>query len=237
MWAGFVTLVYRAPLIIVSTMVMATCSVLCSPFDRDGRMQLWCARFWAKMLCLWMGMRVKVSGLENLDPSQNYIFVSNHLSYADTPVLLANIPANFRFMAKASLFKIPFLGHHLRVAGHIPVETDNPRDAVRSMNEAGRIVRESKISVLLFPEGGRSRGESTDFKGGAAFVALKSGVPVVPVGLRGTMEIMPRGSSVIRSGEVQVRFGEPIPTAGLSMKDREAFTAELQNRVNGLIGA
>ena len=236
MFDGILMFVYRAPMIIVSTVIMASCSVLCMPFDRDGSLQMTCARFWGKLLCIWMGIRVKVEGLDNLDLSRNYIFVSNHLSYADTPVLLANIPANFRFMPKASLFKIPFLGDHLRTAGHIPVSTDNPRDAVRSMNEAGKIVREKGISVLVFPEGGRSNGAFGTFKGGAAFLAIKAGVPVAPVGLMGTREIMPRGSKVIHPGDVLVRIGEAVETEGLNLKERDALTAELHERVGRLIG-
>ena len=232
---ALVTAIYRAPLIILSTVLMGTCSLISMPFDRDGKLQLGCARIWARMLCWWMGIRVKVVGLEKLDLSRNYIFVANHLSYADTPVLLANIPANFRFMAKSGLFKIPFLGHHLRSAGHIPVEMDNPRDAVRSMNEAGRTVRELGISVLVFPEGGRSHGEFGDFKGGAAFLAIKAGAPVAPVALIGTREIMLRGSKVIRSGSVEIRVGEPLEVEGLTLKNREAFTAELRSRVAALL--
>ena len=185
MFDGFLTLVYRAPMIILSTVIMASCSLVCKPFDGDGSKQMACARFWGKLLCWWMGIRVKVEGLDKLDLSRNYIFASNHLSYADTPVLLANIPANFRFMPKASLFKIPFLGDHLRTAGHIPVSTDNPRDAVRSMNEAGKTVREKNISVLVFPEGGRSYAHHTEaFMRGSFMLALEAGVPVVPVALR-----------------------------------------------------
>lgn len=235
MFDGFLTIVYRGPMIVLSTVIMASCSLVCMPFDGDGSKQMACARFWGKLLCLWMGIRVKVEGLDKLDLSRNYIFVSNHLSYADTPVLLANIPANFRFMPKASLFKIPFLGDHLRTAGHIPVSTDNPRDAVRSMNEAGRTVREKGISVLVFPEGGRSHGEFGEFKGGASFLAIKAGVPVAPVGLIGTREIMPRGSKVIHPGEVLVRIGEPVETELRSLKERNALTAELRERVGRLI--
>ncbi len=235
MFAAFITIVYRAPLIIVATMLMGSCSLAVMPFDKGGRMQLWCARVWARMLCRLMGIRVTVEGLEKLDLSRNYIFVSNHLSYADTPVLLSKISSNFRFMARAGLFRIPFLGHHLRTAGHIPVETENPRDAVRSMNDAGKTVREMGISLLIFPEGGRSNGVFGQFKGGAAFVAIKAGVPVVPLGLIGTRQIMPRDSKVIHSGNVRIRIGDPIPVEGLTLKDRESFTAQLRSSVAQLL--
>ena len=232
---AFVTIIYRAPLIILATMFMALCSLAIMPLDGTGRRQAWCARVWGKILCRVMGIEVKVEGLEHLDLSRNYIFVSNHLSYADTPVLLANISSNFRFMARAGLFRIPFLGHHLRSAGHVSIETENPRDAVRSMHDAGKTVREMGISLLIFPEGGRSLGEFGEFKGGAAFVAIKAGVPVVPVGLIGTREIMPRGSKVIHPGKVTVRIGVPVSVDGLTLKDRESFTSELRNKVAELL--
>ena len=235
MFDAFVTIIYRAPLIILATILMALCSLAIMPFDSSGRRQAWCARVWGKILCRVMGIGVEVEGLQNLDLTRNYIFVSNHLSYADTPVLLANISSNFRFMARAGLFRIPFLGHHLRSAGHVSIETENPRDAVRSMHEAGKTVREKGISLLIFPEGGRSLGEFGEFKGGAAFVAIKAGVPVVPVGLIGTREIMPRESKVIHPGKVRVRIGEPVLVDGLTLKDRESFTRELRSRVAKLI--
>lgn len=235
MFAVLSTVFFRGPLIVLATIIMGTCSLAVASFDSKGRRQLWCARTWAKMLCILMGIRVKIEGLDKLDMSRNYIFVSNHLSYADTPVLLAHIPANFRFMARAQLFNIPFLGYHLRTAGHIPVETQNPRDAIRSMNDAGKTVREQEISVLVFPEGGRSLGRFGEFKGGAAFVAIRSGVPVVPLGLIGTWEVLPRGSKFINGGDVTVRVGAPINTEGLGSRDREAFTQSLHDRVAELI--
>ena len=235
MFAALLTIFFRGPLIVLATIVMGTCSSIVSWFDTNGVRQLWCASTWAKMLCWLMGIRVTIEGLDKLDMSRNYIFVANHLSYADTPVLLAHIPANFRFMARAQLFKIPFLGHHLRAAGHIPVETDNPRDAIRSMNDAGKTVREEAISVLVFPEGGRSHGQFGEFKGGAAFVAIRSGVPVVPLGLIGTREILPRNSKVIHPGKVTVKVGEPVNTEGLTSKDREALAQLLHSKVAELI--
>ena len=231
----FRSVLFIAPSIVLATAFWGFLSLLISPFDNGGRKQAFIARLWAKTLLLVSGTRVEVVGRERLDPGQNYIFASNHRSYMDTPVVLASIPGQFRFMAKAGLFKIPLMGGHLRRAGHIPVPLENPREAVRSMTEAGRVIRENRISVLVFPEGGRTMGEMGDFREGAAFIAIKSGVPVAPMALIGTFELLPMHSVHVRPGQVQVVIGDPIPTADLHIKQRDELTARLRNEIERLI--
>jgi 1-acyl-sn-glycerol-3-phosphate acyltransferase len=150
--------------------------------------------------------------------------------------MLAHIPVDFRFIAKRSLFRIPFLGTHLKRAGHIPIVREDPRSAVKSMTEAARILRERRVSIMLFPEGSRSEGAMKAFKEGAAFIAIKAGVPVVPVGVMGTREILPSGSAYVRPGRIRLRLGAPIPTADLTVKDRVALTRTIRERVGELIG-
>ena len=229
------TLFFKAPWTIFFTAVMGTLSLLIAPFDKGGNKQCKLARIWAKLLLLGMGLRVKIEGKEKIDPAKNYIFVSNHLSFTDTPVILGNIPANFRFMAKSGLFKIPLLGHHLRTASHIPVSLENPREAVRSLTEASRIIREHDLSVLVFPEGGRSEGVLEPFKEGAAYVAIKSGLAIIPIALLGTRAAMPMHGFTIRGGDVTIRIGDPISTEGLTTRDREALTSQLRAAVAELL--
>jgi len=231
----FRSVLFIAPAIVLATAFWGSLSLLVSYFDKGGRKQAWMARQWARTLLLVSGTRVAVRGLEKLAPDQNYIFVSNHRSYMDTPVVLASIPVAFRFMAKAGLFKIPLLGGHLERAGHIPVPLDKPREAVRSMTEAGRVIAERRISVLVFPEGGRTTGEMGEFREGAAFIAIKGEVPVVPVGLSGTFELLPMHSVHVRPRSVVVSIGDPIFTAGLDIKERGALTARLREEVSHLI--
>ncbi|MDX2179634.1 MAG: lysophospholipid acyltransferase family protein [Bryobacteraceae bacterium] len=231
----FRSVLFIAPSIVLATAFWGFLSLLVSYFDSGGRKQAWMARQWARTLLFVSGTRVTVRGLEKLAPGQNYIFVSNHRSYMDTPVVLASIPVAFRFMAKAGLFKIPLLGGHLERAGHIPVPLDKPREAVRSMTEAGRVIAERRISVLVFPEGGRTMGEMGEFREGAAFIAIKGGVPIVPVGLTGTFELLPMHSVHVRPRRVVVSIGEPISTAGIDIKERAALTARLRDEVAHLI--
>jgi len=194
-------------------------------------------RVWARSLLWITGVRVTVEGLEKIDLNRNYLFCSNHLSYMDTPVVLGTIPVQFRFLAKKSLFKIPFLGYHLHRAGHIPVPRDDPRAAVKTMSEAGRAIQERGISLLIFPEGGRSiTAELNGFKEGAAYIALKAGVPVVPLALEGTQHVLPTGSLMVRPGSVTLIVGDPIPTAGLTLRDRAALTTRLHDTISALLG-
>src|SRR5579872_2296996 len=145
------------PLIVISTIVFASISLAASLYDPQKRRQAAIARGWAWVLLWVSGVKVEVEGLEKISRDGSYIFVSNHLSYMDTPVVLANIPVQFRFLAKRGLFQIPFLGWHLARAGHIRVPRGDARAAVKTMNLAAQVVRECGISLLIFPEGGRSR--------------------------------------------------------------------------------
>jgi len=226
------TLVWVDPLIILSTIFFGSISVGFALFDKSGRRMMLTARLWARSLVKVAGVRVKVEGLDKIDPKAAYVFAANHLSYMDTPVVLANVPVQFRFMAKKGLFQIPFLGTHLIQAGHIPVPLEDPRAAVRTLSLAAQTIRDLGISVWIFPEGGRSiDGVLQEFKEGAAYIAIKAGVPVVPMALVGTRRILAMGSMTFNAGPVTVRIGEPIPTKGLTLRDRGELTATLRERI------
>ncbi|MGH9614437.1 MAG: lysophospholipid acyltransferase family protein [Bryobacteraceae bacterium] len=220
------------PLVILATIFYGLASLFASFFDRSGNRQARIARAWARMLLRIGGVRVAIEGMERLSRDGSYVFAANHLSYMDTPVVLASIPVQFRFLAKKGLFQIPFLGWHLARAGHIPVPRGDARGAVKAMTTAAETIREHGVSVLLFPEGGRSHdGVMRDFLEGAALIAIKAGVPIVPVALNGTREILPFGSGHIRAGAVRMRVGDPIPTGGLTLKDRGRLMQEARSRI------
>src|SRR5258708_22001246 len=225
------------PLIILSTIACGSVSVIASLFDSTGRAAMRVARFWSRSLLLFARVRVKVEGLDNIDPGASYVFCSNHLSYMDTPVVLSSIPAEFRFLAKEELFQIPLLGTHLKQAGHVPVPREDPRRAVRTMTTAGRIMRERGVSLLVFPEGGRSHdGALPPLKEGAAYLAIKAQAPLVPLALIGTREILAMGSAVFHAGRVRLRIGHPIPTEGLTLRDRKALTTAAHEQIAAMLG-
>ncbi|MCW5964040.1 MAG: 1-acyl-sn-glycerol-3-phosphate acyltransferase [Bryobacterales bacterium] len=228
----------KAPLICLSTIVMGSISFACSLFDKTGNPQHKVARAWARQLLAIGGVRVRVEGLERIEPAGSYVFVSNHVSFMDTPVLIAHIPVQFRFLAKRGLFQIPFLGNHLQRAGHIPIPRDDVRGMLKALSFAAEVVQQRRICLLIFPEGGRTHDGIglQEFKDGAAYLAVKSGVPVVPIGLAGMEKVLPMGSAHVRSGHALMRIGEPIPTAGMSLKAHKALTLRLRNEVAALSG-
>jgi 1-acyl-sn-glycerol-3-phosphate acyltransferase len=229
-------LLWTAPLVALFTTVLGSLSLAVSLVDSSGRGQHRCARVWARLLLWAAGIRVEVEGLEKIAPGGSFVFIANHRSYFDVPVILPFITAQFRFFAKKSLFSIPFLGYHLRRAGHLSVDESNPRESLKGIAEAARVIQEKGISILLFPEGTRTPGHMEPFKDGAAYIAIKAGVPIVPIGLIGVREILPMHSVTARRGVVRMVIGDPIPTLDIPLNERTRLTAALQQRVSELIG-
>lgn len=229
------SLLVTTPLILLATIIMGTLSILASLFDGTGNTQHRIACIWGRMLLAASFIRVRVEGIDKLDPQATYVFVSNHQSLMDIPAILSSLPHQFRFFAKKGLFSIPFLGTHLKRAGHLPVDRSNPRNSLKSMSSAAQIVAQRGTSVLLFPEGGRAPEGLREFKEGAAYIAIKAGVPAAPMALIGLRELLPMGSHHVRSGQVVLRIGKPIPTAGLKLADREQLTLRLYDEVHSLL--
>lgn len=229
------SLLISTPLVAVATIILGAISLAASLFDRSGNAQHAIARLWSRILLAAGFIHLRVEGAEKLDPRGSYVFVANHVSYMDIPAVLVALPHQFRFFAKKGLYRIPFLGTHLNHAGHLPVDRSNARNSLKSMTEGARIVRERGISVLLFPEGGRSPEGLREFKEGAAFIAIKAGVPIAPVAIIGMREILPMGSYHLRSGKVAVRVGDPIATEGMTIRDRDELTERLYREVASLL--
>ncbi|HEV3332784.1 MAG TPA: lysophospholipid acyltransferase family protein [Bryobacteraceae bacterium] len=229
------SVLFSTPLLVLGSIVLGLVSIGASFVDRTGSAAHQVARLWGKLLLAVSFIRVTASGVEKLDPKGTYVFVANHGSYMDIPAVLSQLPQQFRFFAKKGLYKIPFLGWHLRRAGHLPVDRSNARNSLKSMNEAGRIIAERRICMLLFPEGGRSPHGLREFREGAAYLAIKAGVPVVPLAIIGMRELLPMDSIHIRSGRAELRVGEPIPTADLKSSDRSQLTERLHDEVRALL--
>ena len=231
------SLLFSTPLIALATIVLGIASMVCGFFDRSGDSAHQVARVWARILLGVSFIRVRVDGIEKLNPKANYVFVANHGSYMDIPAVLANLPYQFRFFAKKGLYKIPFLGWHLRWAGHLPVDRGNARASLKSSQEGAKLIATRHVSMLLFPEGGRTRRDLRlrEFKEGAVYIAMKAGVPVVPMALVGLRDLLPMGSGHLRAGRVAIRIGEPIPTAGLPAAARDELTRRLHDEVAAML--
>ncbi len=210
--------------------------MFCSLRDKSGYTQHLISRFWSRVLLRLGFVRCRASGVEKLDPNKSYVLVANHASFMDTPAIVSSLPLQFRFFAKKGLFSVPFLGWHLSRAGHLPVVRGDARASLKTMSEGAKLIRERGISLLLFPEGGRAPETMRPFKEGAAYIAIKAGVPVVPIGLMHTREVLPMGTLVIRPGTVELHVGDPISTAGMTPHDRGRLNLLLQERVAALAG-
>lgn len=212
----FRSLFFTAPLIILYTIVMASLSVFSSVLDSRGRLQHGCSRIWSKMILWTSGVRTKVFGIESLETGVPYVLCANHQSYMDIPILLAAFPFQFRFAAKKELFRVPFLGWHLRRSGHVPIDRENPHTAVKALREATEKIR-TGTPVLIFPEGRTSRdGSVKPFKGGGFMLATKSGAAVVPVTIRGSRNILRADTYHIRGGTVEVFISKAIAPDSMS---------------------
>ena len=218
-------------LIYLYTAVCGTFSVCGSFFDAHGRWQHGCARVWSRLILKTSRIHLSVEGIENVGPDRPVIFCSNHPSAMDIPILFVSLPEQFRFLAKRSLFHVPFLGWHLRRSGHIPVERGRPREALKGFEQAAKRIQEGR-PVVVFPEGSRSRtGKTLPFKNGTFYLAVLSGVPVVPITLVGSREVLEPDSYHIRPGRVRVIIHKAIPTAGLTIHDVGDLSRRVRERI------
>lgn len=209
------------------------CSIICLLISlfrgADGLHRF--ARIWGKG-CLWLGgVTLTVEGTEHLPQDRPVVYMANHQGNFDIPTLFAGIPGQFRWLAKAELFRFPFFGHAMRRAGYIPVERNDPRKAVASIAEAAQRVAEG-ASVVLFPEGTRSPdGRLQPFKKGGFSLAMQAGAEIVPVAIDGSAAIMPKHTLMIRGNHIRLRISPPIPTAGLKGAEREQLMATVFQQI------
>ncbi len=206
-----VNAIWRVPVILSWTALMAIISVSLSLLDRDGRMQHWCARTWSRFILRVSRVKVEVSGLDHLDPARGYLFAANHLSMFDHWAFLAHLPLQFRFVAKASLFQLPFLGWHLRRSGNIAVDRQQHRKTLRVFRAAARKMEETGLSFVVYPEGARTWGDEVlPFKRGSLLLARYACAPIVPVTIIGAHRRLSRGSVLIVPGTMQMIIHPPI---------------------------
>ena len=192
------------------------------------------ARGWARTILGFSGIRVSVLHAERLLSREGFVVVANHESYADILVLLARLPLPVRFLAKRSVFRVPVLGWSIAAAGFVPVDRGE-RTRSHSTVEAALKVLQSGRCVVVFPEETRARtGELLPFKKGAALLALRSGFPLLPVGVAGTGRALPRGSFQITAGRVALSIGEPIAVANRSARERDELTREAREAIEQL---
>ena len=194
-------------------------------------------RYWGRLLCWFAGVRVHIEGIANIDPQQTYIFAGNHCSQYDIFSFQGYFPHDFRWIAKKELFRIPLFGQAMHKVGYIPIDRSRGRQALKSLDEAAKRIAAGS-SVLIFPEGTRSAdGHLHEFKTGAVMLAIKAGVPIVPLGFSGSYEVLPKGRLLPKSGLITIRIGTPIPTTHYKSADKQALAHELHEAVSSLLAA
>ncbi len=227
------TVFFLIPAIAVYTIILGTISLLSTLIDRRGYTAHRCAQIWARLILMTTGVHVEQRGA--LPPvGTSYVFASNHQSFYDVPVIFSTLPHQLRIIAKASLGSFPFVGWHLRLAGHLLIDRENPGASV--FKKMQRMIGQG-ASLIIFPEGTRSRdGRVGRFKGGVFLLAIDSGLPIVPISVSGSRTVMLKGRLMTRPGDVTVTVHAPITTAGMTRQDARPLAARVQAVVAGAVG-
>lgn len=229
--AALLATVFGNLYLVLGTFVMATLACLVGLIDRSGNTTFQVGRLWSRGIVFTSGLKLRTKFACDLDSTQPVVYMANHQSLFDIPVLFVTLPSQARMLAKESLFKIPLFGWAIRLGGFISIDRKDRSGAKESFDAAVDRLR-SGTSALIFPEGTRSTdGRLALFQRGGLLLAMKSGLPIVPVGIEGTIDVQPKNSFVIRPRTIVVRYGEPIEVEDYRIRDR----AELARRVRDAV--
>ncbi|MCP4748220.1 MAG: 1-acyl-sn-glycerol-3-phosphate acyltransferase [Desulfobacteraceae bacterium] len=215
--------------VIAATIFFGTTAIVFSLFSKTGNSVQYVARTWAWSILWVSGIQVVVNGLENIEKHKSCILMSNHQSNFDIPVLFTRLNLQFRWLAKAELFKIPIFGRGMRGAGYISIDRSNRKSAFMSLKKAAGIIRDGKASVMIFPEGTRSSdGSLLSFKTGGFILAIDAAAPIIPIVIKGTHAIMPKNSLLIRRQIVTVDIKSAIDTKSYTRKGKDDLMAHVR---------
>ena len=227
--------IWTALVAVAVTIPLATATLAVAAIRSNARLIDNITRLWARLILRGAGIDLRVEGTEVIDRQQRYILIANHHSYFDIPCIFAAIPQPIRFMAKISLFKIPIFGWAIGRAGFIPIDRKNRRTAVKSFELAVERIRKGN-TVVVFPEEGRSRERAMrPFQRGGFLLALRSGLPILPVAIVGTFDVFRAGAKRVTPGPVTVKVGTPIPTEGLTVRQKDQLLEQSRAQITKML--
>ena len=222
------------PLIWLYTLVLGLLALPGGLFDRNGRRLHWFSRAWSWLIMKTILSPVKVTGLDKIDTSRPHVYAVNHASAMDIPVLYVYLPFQFRIVFKKELLAYPVVGWQLKRSGQVCIDQQKPTNSIAAIRSAVKSLK-AGMPLVIFPEGGRTPdGEIKPFLPGAFFLALKAQVDIVPVALIGTYELLPMDTYHIKCRPLEMRVGDPISTAGLTMRDLETLNAKVRKAMEDL---
>lgn len=228
--------VLQAPFFFLATGIFGTLALLASLVAKTGRTQHRIARLWARVCIKISGSPLTIRGAENLQKHSVAVYAANHTSYMDTPVVFSALPFQFRILAKKELWSLPFIGWYLNRSGQIPIDTENPRATLSSLSAGVKALRLG-MPLFVFPEGSRTpNGELQAFLSGAAFLAIRAQVPLVPVALSGVYDLLPIHTHHFYPGELVLSAGNPIDTTGMTLRQADELTARVRTEIARLLG-
>lgn len=220
------------PLFGLATAAFGSVALLASIFDGTGRAEHTIAHHWGSTLLRLTLSPVRIIGAENLRAAPVAVYAANHLSYMDTPVVLSKLPFQFRILARHDLFKLPFIGWYLQRSGQIPVDSTSLRSTLASLNRGVKAL-ESGMPLVIFPEGGRAEdGKLQPFLSGPAYMAIRAQVPIVPMAIVGTYELMPMHTYHLRPRPLLLAVGEPVSTIGYTHKSADELTQRVFDSIS-----
>ncbi|MBU0528986.1 1-acyl-sn-glycerol-3-phosphate acyltransferase [bacterium] len=218
--------------VILWTVLLGSTGIILSIFEWRGKILGKAAHLWSKLILLAAGVKYSVRGLDYLDSKQNYIFAGNHESALDIPLAFAGIKHHVVAISKIEYKWIPIFGWAMQAAKHIFVDRHNHIKALESLKQAALSLKSNPRSILLFPEGTRSRdGKIHKFKKGGLLLAIETQFSVVPMALCGTSDVVVKGARQLNPTPIELRIGKPIDTKGMTYANRDMLTDKVFKEV------
>lgn len=219
--------------VVLDTLIFALLAIIAGLFGPYSSLNTWFMQTWARIILWAAGVRLQVNGKENIEPRTSYIVIANHQSHMDIPITVWTLGLPLRIISKKELFKIPVFGWAMKAIGMLKIDRTNRKQAMETLNKAETVIRTHRLSILAFPEGTRSAdGQIHPFKKGPFILAINTGLPILPVSISGTRNVLPKGEIGVTPGWVRVVIHSPVQTDILTLQDRHQLVREINQTIS-----